>query len=78
MTLRSTVKLLLVLALGLPIAQTVLFWVHGMLTSMGDEAGAAVIRHVSTGCQVAWSVALVALVIVLAMVVVNERPQNEE
>ena len=34
---------------------------------MGDEAGAAIIGHVGTACQVVWSVCLVGLVIVLAM-----------
>ena len=56
MTLRSATKTLLTLALGLPVVQAVLIWVAGLLTSMGDEAGATIIRHVGTGCQVVWSV----------------------
>jgi hypothetical protein len=78
MTLRSTARLLLVFALGLPVVQTVLFWIQGMLTSMGDEAGAAMIRNVSTGCQVVWSIALVGLVIVVAILVLNERPTGDD
>jgi hypothetical protein len=78
MTLRSATKGLLTLALGLPVVQAVLIWVAGLLSAMGDENGAAIIRHVGTGCQVVWSVALVSLVIVLAILAVNEPPQNEE
>jgi hypothetical protein len=78
MTLRSATKVLLTLALGLPVIQAVLIWVAGLLKSMGDEAGATIIRHVGTGCQAVWSVCLVGLVIVLALVALNERPQNEE
>jgi hypothetical protein len=78
MTLRSTARLLLVLTLGLPIVQSVLFWIQGMLKSMGDEAGAAMLRGVGTGCQVVWSVALVALVIVLAFLVLNDYTPKEE
>jgi hypothetical protein len=78
MTLRSATKVLLTLALGLPVIQVVLIWVAGLLKSMGDEAGATIIRHVGTGCQVVGSVSLVGLVIVLALVTLNERHQNEE
>jgi membrane associated rhomboid family serine protease len=78
MTLRSATKTLLVLALGLPVVQSVLFWIVGMLASMGDEPGANIIRHVGTGCQVVWSIALVGLVISLAMLVLNERPTDGE
>ena len=78
MTLRSATKVLLAFALGLPVIQTVLIWVAGLLKSMGDEAGATIIRHVGTGCQVVWAVTLVGLVIVLALVTLDNRPQNEE
>jgi hypothetical protein len=78
MTLRSAIKVLLTFALGLPVVQAVLIWVAGLLSSMGDQAGAAIIRHVGTGCQVLWTVALVALVIVLAIANVNERPPDGE
>jgi len=78
MTLRSATKTLLVLALGLPIIQSVLYWIAGMLVSMGDEPGAAIIRHVSTGCQVIWSVTLVGLVIALAMLVLSERSPERD
>jgi len=77
MNLRSATKVLLVLTLALPIIQSVLYWIAGMLVSMQDEAGAAIIRHVSTGCQVAWSVAVVGLIIMLAMLVLSERRLDE-
>ena len=77
MTLRSATKTLLVLTLALPVAQCVLFWVRGLLTSMGDQDGGAIIGHVGTICQVAWSISLVGLVIVLALVVLNDRPTHE-
>ena len=48
MTLRSAAKMLLVLALALPVVQTTLAWVAGLLTSMGDPAGADIVRHVAT------------------------------
>jgi hypothetical protein len=78
MTLRSATKTLLVLGLTLPVVQCVLIWVRGLLTSMGDVEGAAIINHVGTACQVVWSVSLVGLVIVLALIVVNEPPSSDQ
>jgi hypothetical protein len=78
MTLRSVTKTLLGLAVGLPITQAVLFWVGGLVATMGDEDGAKIIRHVVTACQVAWAVSVVGLVISLALVVLNERPDQTE
>jgi hypothetical protein len=78
MSLRSATKLLLTLTLGLPVIQTVLVWVAALLRSMGDEAGAMIIGHVATGSQVLWAVSLVGLVIVLALLTLNDRPQIEE
>jgi hypothetical protein len=77
MTLRSATKTLLVLALALPVIQCVLIWVRGLVTSMGDQDGGAIIGHVGTACQVVWAVNLVGLVIVLAIHVLNERPTDE-
>ena len=77
MTLRSATKTLLVLALALPVVQTVLYWVRGLLVNMGDADGAAIIAHVGTACQVVWLVSLVGLVIVLALIVLTERPPEE-
>jgi hypothetical protein len=76
MTLRSAAKTLLVLALALPVVQVTLQWVAGLLTSMGDAAGAEILRHVVTACQVVWAVGLVGLVIILALVVLNDKSQE--
>lgn len=76
MSLRGATKTLLVLALALPVIQAVLVWVGGLLRSMGDAAGAAIVRHVGTACQVLWSLSLVGLVIVLALVVLSEEGQG--
>jgi hypothetical protein len=78
MTLRSATKTLLVLVLALPVAQIVLIWVRGLLKSMGDAAGGAIIGHVGTVCQVVWALCLVALLIVLSLVVLNDRPPEEQ
>ena len=78
MTLRSAVKWLLVLTLALPVVAAVLVWVAGLLRAMGDAAGAAVVGYVGTACQVVWSVGLVGLLITLAMMTLNERPNEEE
>ncbi len=77
MTLRSATKTLLVLALALPVVQCVLIWVRGLVTSMGDQEGGAIIGHVGTACQAAWAISLVGLVIVLAILVINERTPEE-
>jgi len=77
MTLRSAAKTLVVLVLSLPVVQAVLVWVRGLLVSMGDDAGDAIIGHVGTACQVLWSISLVGLVIVLALVVLDERPPEK-
>jgi hypothetical protein len=77
MTLRSAATTLLALALGLPLVQAVLIWVRGILSSMGDEAGAAIVGHVGTACHVLWSVSLVGLLIAVALVVVLEHPPHD-
>jgi hypothetical protein len=76
MTLRSAAKILLVLALALPVVQAVLIWVAGLLKGMGDAVGAEILGHVMTVCQVVWAIDLVGLVIVLALLVLNERPDD--
>lgn len=73
MSLRCATKTFLVLGLALPVVQAVLVWVAALLTSMGDAAGAAIVGHVGTACQVVWSISLVGLVLVLALIVLNER-----
>jgi hypothetical protein len=78
MTLRRSIQCLLVTALALPVVQAVLVWVGGLLTSMGDAAGAAVVRHVGTACQVIWAISLVGLVIILAVAALADRPPESE
>jgi hypothetical protein len=78
MTLRAAAKSLLVASLALPVVQAVLTWVIGLLTAMGDGAGAGVVRHVGTACQIAWTISLAGLVLVLAFIVLNDRPTEEE
>jgi len=78
MPLRLAVKWLLVLALALPVIQAVLVWIVSLLRSMNDIAGAEILGHVSTGCQVVWSICLVGLLILLSLVVLRELPPNEQ
>jgi hypothetical protein len=78
MTLLSATKWLLVLALALPMIHIVLIWVRGLLTSMGDNAGAEIIGHIGTACLAVWPVSLVGLVVVLALIVVSEHRSKEE
>lgn len=77
MSLRSAAKTLLVLALALPVVQCVLFGVGGLLTSMGDEDGAAIIGHLGTLGLAAWALTLVGLVIVLTIIIVSEEPPKK-
>jgi hypothetical protein len=78
MTLRTAVKTLLVLSLALPVISAVLVWVAGLLRAMGDAAGAAIVGHVGTVCQVVWTVSLVGLLLTLAITVLMERPPEGE
>jgi hypothetical protein len=78
MTLRSVIKTLVVLSLGLPVVHCVLIWVRGMVASMGDQEGASIIGHAGTACLAAWSISLVGLVILLGVAAVVERPADED
>lgn len=78
MNLRSAVKALLVLVLALPVAQMVLLWVRGLLTAMGDPVGGAVIGHVGTACQATWALCVVALLIVVSFIVLDESSTDGE
>jgi hypothetical protein len=77
MTLRCAVRWLLILTLGLPLAQSLLAWVAGLLSAMGDAPAAAVIGHINTGAGVVWLLSLVGLVITLALQSLNQPPQSE-
>ena len=79
MTIRSALKLLLGLALGLPLLQTLLIWVAGLLAAMGDEAAATFLGRVNVIVGVLWLASLVGLVVLLAMKAVNEpAPSGDE
>jgi hypothetical protein len=66
------IRFLVAAALGLPVAQAVLVWVGALLGGMGDERGAEIVRSVGTVCLVLWTITLVALLILVAVVVGNE------
>jgi hypothetical protein len=70
------IRTLVFAALGLPIVQAVLVWVGALLGGMGDERGAAVVRGVGMACLVVWTITLVALMILVAVVVGNEGTQE--
>jgi hypothetical protein len=77
-TIRSTVKWLLVATLALPVVALVLAWAGGLLRAMGDVAGAIAVGYVVTACQVVWAVCLVGMLIMLAIVVVNDERAVEK
>lgn len=74
MALRTAAKILLSLVLGLPILLAVLGWVIGLLTAMGDQAAAAILRQLNTGVSVLWLVCIVGLVIVMALETFESQP----
>ncbi len=67
MNLRTSLKSLLILVLGLPIASVVLTWLAGLLTAMGDANAANVLGHINTTVRVLWLISLVAIVVVLSL-----------
>jgi hypothetical protein len=77
MTLRRTVRCLLLVVLGLPLVQATLAWVVRLLAAMGDQAAANVIGHLNTAVGVLWLVALVGLVVALAVQSL-EPPRNRD
>jgi len=72
--MRTAIRALLAAALGLPAVQAVLVGAAGLLSGMGDEHGAAIVRFIGTACLVIWAVVLVTLLISVAVVVANEGP----
>ena len=72
MTIRSAIRLLLGLAIGLPVLQTLLFWVSGLLTAMGDEAAANFLQRVNLGAAVLWLVSLVGLIVLLGVLAAGD------
>jgi hypothetical protein len=78
MTLRTGLIILLALTLGLPLVQSLLWWVAGLLNAMGDAAAATAIGRISIGAGVLWLVTLVALIVLLAVKAVNETVDSRD
>jgi hypothetical protein len=78
MTIRTALKLLLGLTLGLPMLQSLLYWVSGLLASMGDAAAATAFQRLHIGVGVAWLVCLIGLVISLAMKAVSDSGDDRD
>ncbi|MFO0788687.1 MAG: hypothetical protein U0805_04460 [Pirellulales bacterium] len=78
MPVRSALKILLALVLGLPVVYCVLAGVGSLLVSMGDVAGAGMVGGVKSVCLVTWAVSLVGLVILSAVVVIGLLPDVDE
>jgi hypothetical protein len=72
MTIRSGIKILLGLAIGLPVLQTLLYWVSGLLAAMGDEAAANFFQRFNLGTAVLWLVSLVGLIVLLGAHAVSD------
>jgi len=77
MTSRIAVKILLALALGLPVVLAVFGWVSGLLTAMGDSGAATVIGHLSTAVSTGWLLSIVGLIIALAVESLDSNHDNE-
>lgn len=78
MKLRCWLKTLLTLAVSLPVVYCVLAWVRGLVSSMGDVAGAIFVGHIATACLAAWAVSLVGLVLVLAIQSIGEEKTSND
>ncbi|QDT00004.1 hypothetical protein HG15A2_33390 [Adhaeretor mobilis] len=74
MNLRGALKFLLITTLGLPVLQTLLVWVAGLLTSIGDETTANVVNQIGRGAGILWLVSITALVVVLAVRSLDDPP----
>jgi hypothetical protein len=58
---------LLGFVLGLPLVESLLFWVAHLLSAMGDDPAAAVIHYVNVAAGILWLAVLVAVIVVLAL-----------
>ncbi|HEX6963554.1 MAG TPA: hypothetical protein VF175_16930 [Lacipirellula sp.] len=77
MNLRSALRLLLGLALGLPLLQMLLFWVARLLSAMGDAAAARIIERLMVVNGVVWLVALLAIIVLLAVRAIDDDDELE-
>ena len=78
MKIRTALKLLLGLTLGLPMLQSLLYWVSGLLASMGDAAAATAFQRLHIAVGVAWLVCLIGLVISLAMKAIGDAGDESD
>ena len=78
MTIRLAMKWLLGLTLGLPMLQSLLYWVAGLLSSMGDAEAASAFERIHIAVGVAWLVSLVGLVITLAVKAIDESSDGND
>jgi hypothetical protein len=75
--LRTTLKSLLILILGLPVGSVVLTWVAGLLAAMGDAGAASVLGHINTAIRVVWLITLVGTIIVLSLDSLDRNREDE-
>ncbi|NLS91225.1 MAG: hypothetical protein GXX96_03455 [Planctomycetaceae bacterium] len=76
----SVVLLLLVGALMLPVAISILFGLGRLLSAMGDTAGGSVLGWIALAAGILWSLDLIGLVLVQAINSLgnnNEQGRNE-
>lgn len=78
MTLRTALRALLGLTLGLPLVQSLLFWLAGLLAAMGDGAAAAFLTRANIVLGVLWLASLVGLVVVLALRALDDQRATDE
>lgn len=74
----SVVLLLLVGAVVLPMAISLLFGLGRLLAAMGDAQGGAVMGWISLAAGVVWTLDLVALVLVQTINSLGENRQNPQ
>lgn len=75
--LRTALKLLLILILGLPVASVAFSWIAGLLAAMGDASAASVLGHINTAVRVIWLLSLVGVVIALALESLDRNRTDE-
>ena len=79
MSLRSAIRLLVVLALALPVVVCALVGVaRGLLAALGDERGANVATGAGQIATIGWLVSLAGLVIVLGLNALQEPPSDDD
>lgn len=78
MSLRSAIRLCVVLTLALPVATAGLLGiVRGLLAALGDEQAVGVVEAVGETLAVLWLLALTALVILLGLHTIQQAPPEK-